>query len=87
MTEDENVVDLNTQILIDIRNELRITNARLDQTNARLDQTNARLDNLIDTMGGTTRSHEVRLTNLEADVEKLKRTAKRRRPEPRPRRR
>lgn len=32
------------QILRDIRDEARQTNARLDQTVARLDQTNARLD-------------------------------------------
>lgn len=38
--------DLSTQILIQIRDEIRSTNARLDQTNARLDQTNARLTEL-----------------------------------------
>jgi methyl-accepting chemotaxis protein len=36
--------DLTTQVLIDIRDELRGTNTRLDQTNARIDQTNARLE-------------------------------------------
>ena len=35
---------LTVQILREIRDEVRGTNARLDQTNARLDQTNARLD-------------------------------------------
>jgi chromosome segregation ATPase len=38
------MTDLSTQVLIEIRDEVRKTNARLDQTNARLDQTNARLD-------------------------------------------
>jgi len=33
-----------TRVLIEIRDEIRETNARLDQTNVRLDQTNARLD-------------------------------------------
>jgi uncharacterized coiled-coil DUF342 family protein len=32
------------EILKSIRDEVRSTNARLDQTNGRLDQTNARLD-------------------------------------------
>jgi uncharacterized coiled-coil DUF342 family protein len=42
--------DLNTEVLIEIRDELRSTrrdlSERIDQTNARLDQTNARLDRL-----------------------------------------
>ena len=49
------MADLTTQVLIEIRDEIRTTrtdlteridqtNARLDQTNARLDQTNARLE-------------------------------------------
>jgi septal ring factor EnvC (AmiA/AmiB activator) len=37
-------VDLTVQVLKEIRDEVKKTNARLDQTNARLDQTNARLD-------------------------------------------
>ena len=36
--------DLTTEILRDIRDAVRSTNARLDETNARLDETNARLD-------------------------------------------
>lgn len=42
------VVSLTVQILTEIRDEIRKTNARLDQTNARLDQTNARLDQTRD---------------------------------------
>lgn len=37
---------LTTRILIEIRDEIRQTNARLDQTNGRLDQTNGRLEQL-----------------------------------------
>lgn len=40
------MADLTTQILIEIRDEIRKTNARLDHTNARLDGTNERLDSL-----------------------------------------
>jgi hypothetical protein len=51
------MADLTTQILIEIRDEIRATNARLDHTNgrldslaagmnARLDETNTRLDRL-----------------------------------------
>jgi hypothetical protein len=36
--------DLTRKILIEIRDEVRKTNERLDQTNLRLDQTNLRLD-------------------------------------------
>ncbi len=36
--------NLTIEILKEIRDEIRKTNARLDQTNARLDQTNSRLD-------------------------------------------
>jgi hypothetical protein len=38
--------DITTQILIEIRDEIRQTNSRLDQTNSRLDQTNSRLERL-----------------------------------------
>jgi len=41
------MTDLTTQVLIEIRDEARKTNARLDQTNSRLDQTVARLDQTI----------------------------------------
>lgn len=40
------MADRTTQILIEIRDEIRATNARIDQTNSRLDQTNGRLDRL-----------------------------------------
>jgi hypothetical protein len=40
------MTDLTNQILIEIRDEIRSTNSRLDQTNSRLDQTNSRLDRL-----------------------------------------
>ena len=44
------MADLTTQILIEIRDEIRTTRShlsgRIDQTNARLDQTNTRLDRL-----------------------------------------
>ena len=36
--------DITTKILIEIRDEIRQTNLRLDQTNQCLDQTNQRLD-------------------------------------------
>jgi chromosome segregation ATPase len=38
------MADLTTQILIEIRDEIRSTNQRLDATNGRLDSTNERLD-------------------------------------------
>jgi hypothetical protein len=38
--------DLTTDILVEIRDEIRRTNGRLDQTNGRLDQTNDRLERL-----------------------------------------
>jgi septal ring factor EnvC (AmiA/AmiB activator) len=38
------MADLTTEILIQIRDEIRGTNGRVDQTNERLDQTNERLD-------------------------------------------
>lgn len=41
-----NVTDLTTEILVQIRDSVRETNARLDATNVRLDATNARLDDL-----------------------------------------
>jgi hypothetical protein len=40
------MADLTTQILIEIRDEARKTNQRIDQTNERLDQTIHRLDRL-----------------------------------------
>jgi hypothetical protein len=43
--------DLTVQILTDIRDAARETNARLDQTNARLDQTNARLEETRNDLG------------------------------------
>ena len=39
-------LDLNTKILIQIRDEIHKTNERLDKTNDRLDTTNDRLDRL-----------------------------------------
>jgi methyl-accepting chemotaxis protein len=89
----DNVQDITTAILIDIRDELRggfarldarldQTNSRLDQTNSRLDQTNSRLDNLIETVGGVTRGHSDRIGALERRVGKLERGGPRRRPQP-----
>jgi len=44
------MADLTTQVLIEIRDEIRATRVdlseRIDQTNTRLDQTNTRLDRL-----------------------------------------
>ena len=40
----KDVANLTVQILREIRDEAKKTNARLDDTNARLDDTNARLD-------------------------------------------
>ena len=48
MAEAEN---LTVQILREIRDELKGTNARIDQTNARLDQTNERLDQTNERLG------------------------------------
>ena len=70
------VVDLTTRVLIEIRDEVRRTNARLDegfsevnaridQTNVRLGQTNARLDNLIDVAGDRYRDLDARVRKLE----------------------
>ncbi|HEY4221213.1 MAG TPA: hypothetical protein VGO62_07715 [Myxococcota bacterium] len=82
----DNVQDITTAILIDIRDELRggfaRLDARLDQTNSRLDQTNSRLDNLIETVGGVTRGHSDRIGALERRVGKLERGGPRRRPQP-----
>lgn len=51
------MADLTTEVLIQIRDELRATrtelSARLDQTNARLDQSNIRLDRLETRQGET----------------------------------
>jgi hypothetical protein len=45
------MADITTQILVEIRDEIRSTRTelseRIDQTNARLDQTNVRLDETI----------------------------------------
>jgi hypothetical protein len=41
------MTDLTTQILVEIRDELRSLNGRVDQTNDRIDQTNGRLDQTI----------------------------------------
>jgi len=38
--------DLTIQVLREIRDEIRLTNGRLDQTNGQLDQTNGRLDRM-----------------------------------------
>jgi hypothetical protein len=40
------MADITTQILLEIRDEIRATNARLDTTNTQLDATNTRLDRL-----------------------------------------
>ncbi len=41
------MTELTTEILIEIRDEIRGTNERLDGTNARLDRTNDRLDRVV----------------------------------------
>ncbi len=41
------MTELTTEILIEIRDEIRGTNARLEGTNDRLDRTNARLDRVV----------------------------------------
>jgi hypothetical protein len=41
------MTDLTTQILVEIRDEIRNLNGRVDQTNGRLDQSNDRLDQTI----------------------------------------
>lgn len=42
------VTDITGRLLAEIRDEIRGTNARLDQTNTRLDHTNTRLDQAVD---------------------------------------
>jgi hypothetical protein len=42
------MTSLTTQILIDIRDEIRGTNTRLEGTNERLDRTNERLDRVVE---------------------------------------
>ncbi|MBL9017557.1 MAG: hypothetical protein JNL83_25430 [Myxococcales bacterium] len=39
---------LTTRVLIEIRDEIRQTNARIDQTNARLDRSTTRLESAIE---------------------------------------
>ena len=43
--------DITTQILVDIHDEIRGTNKRLDETNKRLDDTKTELSNRIDELG------------------------------------
>ena len=73
------VLDLTTRILIEIRDDVRNTNTRLDaltaevhQTNARLDaltmevqRTNGRLENLRDIAGDRYRELDARIRVLE----------------------
>jgi tetrahydromethanopterin S-methyltransferase subunit G len=57
--------DLNTKILIEIRDEIRGTNGRLDQVEQRVDQTNQRLDQVnerVDRLHRRQVETEVRLT-------------------------
>ncbi|MEW5848499.1 MAG: hypothetical protein AB2A00_06775 [Myxococcota bacterium] len=53
-------MDLNTEILKEIRDALRGTNQRLDQTNERLDQTNQRVDQLA--------QHQIRMSTQLAEL-------------------
>jgi len=46
--------DLTTKVLIEIRDEIRSTNSRLDQTNQRLDNVTERLDNVTERLDNVT---------------------------------
>jgi chromosome segregation ATPase len=46
--------NLTVRILVEIRDELRGTNQRLDKTNDRIDQTNERLDDVTGRLGEVT---------------------------------
>ena len=43
--------DLTLKVLIEIRDQIRSTNQRVDQTNMQLDQTNLQLDSMRDELG------------------------------------
>jgi hypothetical protein len=64
------VLDLTTRILIEIRDEVRGTNERVDALATRVDtgfaQINARLENLIDIAGDRYRDLDARVRALEA---------------------
>src|SRR3954466_14064017 len=54
-----------TDILLEIRDEIRNTNSRLDQTNSRLDQTNSRLDQTNLAVNANTTSIEALTTRFD----------------------
>jgi hypothetical protein len=83
MTSD-NVEDITVHILRDIRDGIRSTNERLEAGFSRLD---ARFDNLIETMGGSARDHEQRISVLEERMRAVESQGARRRPNEPPRRR
>jgi predicted RNase H-like nuclease (RuvC/YqgF family) len=62
--------DITTQVLIEIRDEVRRTNQRLDGTNERLDATVERLDATVERLDAT-------VERLDATVERLDRVERR----------
>ncbi|MBA3540262.1 MAG: hypothetical protein H0T79_11600 [Deltaproteobacteria bacterium] len=60
--------DLTLRVLIEIRDEIRSTNARVDQTNARLDLTNQRLENVRDELGRRIVESEIRTATAIGDL-------------------
>jgi chromosome segregation ATPase len=63
------MTDLTTQILVEIRDELRSLNGRVDQTNGRIDQTNDRLDQTNDRLDQTIhRLDRLERRQVEAEV-------------------
>jgi chromosome segregation ATPase len=60
------VTDITGRLLTDIRDEIRGTNARLDQTNTRLDQTVSRLDQTVNRLDQTVSGLDQAVARLDA---------------------
>ena len=60
--------DLTPRILGEIRDEVKQTNARLDETNARLDETNVRVDHMRDDLGRRIVESEMRTATAVTDL-------------------
>jgi hypothetical protein len=70
----DDVTDVNTTILIEIRDSIRETNARLDALDVRV---NGRIDHMIDTMGAIWREHEQWLKDHDVKIGRLERHGRR----------
>ena len=75
------VLDLTTRVLIEIRDEVRRTNERLEtgfgQVNSRLDQTNERIDQTNERIGQTNERLDQTNERLDVTNERLDQTIKR----------